>query len=179
MLIDGKAIGEPVRFDAASKGVLELPGIAGLLTTGEHKLEVRMNEGSEMPYAISIGYNNLKPDSSDDCKLSIDVSLADDVVTEGDVTEARVQVKNNADAIVPMPMAIVGIPGGLEVRHDQLKELVSQGRIDAYEVIGRDVVLYWRSFDNKFESTIPLSLVGGGSWNVYRAGQSSVSVLHR
>jgi hypothetical protein len=41
---------------------------------------------------------------------------------------------------IPSPVAIVGVPGGLEVRHDQLKALVRSGRIDAYEVIGREVV---------------------------------------
>jgi hypothetical protein len=47
----------------------------------------------------------------------------------------------------------------LEIRHDQLKELVKSGRIDAYEVIGREVVLYWRYVkpNDKFE--FPLSLV--------------------
>jgi len=33
-----------------------------------------------------------------------------------------------------MTVAIVGLPGGLEPRHDQLKELVKAGRIAAYEV---------------------------------------------
>ena len=48
---------------------------------------------------------------------------------------------------VPTPVAIIGIPGGLEVRHDQLKELVKAEKIAAYEVIGREVVLYWRSLE--------------------------------
>ena len=56
-------------------------------------------------------------------------------------------------------MAIVGIPGGLEVRHDQLKELVKSGRIDAYEVIGRQVVLYWRAIKGHDKIDLPLSFV--------------------
>jgi uncharacterized protein YfaS (alpha-2-macroglobulin family) len=53
----------------------------------------------------------------------------------------------------------VGIPGGLEVRHDQLKELVKSGKIDAYEVNGREVVLYWRHMEAKDNRELPLSLV--------------------
>src|SRR5204863_2950873 len=53
----------------------------------------------------------------------------------------------------------LGIPGGLEVRHDQLKELVKSGRIDAYEVIGREVVLYWRYLKAKDSFALLLSLV--------------------
>ena len=61
--------------------------------------------------------------------------------------------------MIPTPVAIVGIPGGLEVRHDQLKELVKSGKIDAYEVMGREVVLYWRYLKGKDNFDLPLSLV--------------------
>jgi hypothetical protein len=60
---------------------------------------------------------------------------------------------------VPNPLAIVGIPGGLEVRHDQLKELVKSGTIAAYEVLGRDVVLYWRSLAARKQVELPISVV--------------------
>ena len=58
-----------------------------------------------------------------------------------------------------MTVAISGVPGGLEPRHDQLKELVKSGKIDAYEVIGREVVLYWRSLRTEQKSELPVSLV--------------------
>jgi hypothetical protein len=60
---------------------------------------------------------------------------------------------------VPPPTAAIGLPGGLEVRHDQLKELVKAGTIAAYEVLGREVVLYWRAFQAEARVTLPLSLV--------------------
>ena len=56
-------------------------------------------------------------------------------------------------------MAIIGLPGGLEPRHDQLKELVKKGTIDAYEVIGREVVLYWRGLAAEAKVDVPLSLI--------------------
>jgi hypothetical protein len=56
-------------------------------------------------------------------------------------------------------VAIVGLPGGLEPRHDQLKELVKKGTIDAYEVRGREVVLYWRSLRARQTVAVPLSLL--------------------
>ena len=59
----------------------------------------------------------------------------------------------------PTPIAIIGLPGGLEPRHDQLKELVKAGRIAAYEVIGRDVVCYWRHLPAGESITFPISCV--------------------
>ena len=67
-------------------------------------------------------------------------------------------VINRTGETVPSPMAIVGIPGGLEVRHDQLKELVKAERIAAYEVIGREVVLYWRALEAEQRVELPISL---------------------
>jgi hypothetical protein len=87
------------------------------------------------------------------------VNLSDTFVAEGAVTEANVTVTNLSKEPVPMTVAIIGVPGGLEPRHDQLKELVKSGKIDAYEVIGREVVLYWRSLRTEQKSELPVSLV--------------------
>lgn len=39
-----------------------------------------------------------------------------------------------------------------------MKELVKSNRIDAYEVLGREVVLYWRQLEPGVKVDLPLSL---------------------
>ena len=68
------------------------------------------------------------PDSAEQAQVGIQVVLKDRQVQEGSITEAVVSIANKSDQVIPTPVAIVGIPGGLEVRHDQLKELVKSGR---------------------------------------------------
>jgi hypothetical protein len=85
--------------------------------------------------------------------------LAKTQLTEGEPTEARVMVANRTGQKLPTAVAIFGVPGGLEVRHDQLKELVKRKVVDAYEVLGRDVVLYWRGMEPRKRIDVPLSLV--------------------
>ncbi len=104
-----------------------------------------MDEGSAMPYSVAVKYNRVTPTSDKDCKLNLAVKLAQTKVIEGASTEANVTVTNTTDAPIPTPIAIIGLPGGLEPRHDQLKELIKRGTIDAYEISGREVVLYWRT----------------------------------
>ena len=70
-----------------------------------------------------------------------------------------VKVLDNADETIPTPIAVIGIPGGLEVRHDQLKELVKSGAIAAYEVRGREVIVYWRQMTAGQKQEFPISLV--------------------
>ena len=114
------------------------------------------------------------PATDEECDVDLAVKLSDTELTEGDVTEAKVTVKNTLAEPIPAPIAIVGIPGGLEVRHDQLKELVKAGKIATYEVLGRDVVLYWRELAANQKLELPLSIVAeiqGSCKNAKKAGE--------
>jgi len=159
LLIDGKVVGKPVEFTAETEGAIELPDASEFLGLGDHQVQIRMTDGSQMPYSVTANYNRLKPDSSEDCKLHLEATLRDERVEEGSVTEAEITVINRTGESIPTPLAIIGIPGGLEVRHDQLKELVKEGKIAAYEVLGREVVLYWRALKAEERVDLPISLV--------------------
>ena len=119
-----------------------------------------MTDGSQMPFSLGVNYNSTTPVDGQAVQAgSVDV-LKDAQLVEGGITEARVrggQYVPRKDAA--SPVAIIGIPGGLEVRHDQLKELVKAGKIDAYEVNGREVVLYWRQIKAGVKEEVSLSLV--------------------
>jgi uncharacterized protein YfaS (alpha-2-macroglobulin family) len=158
LLVDGKSVGEPLAFDEKTEGAIALPKLP-LLAAGKHTVEVRMTDGSAMPRSVWTRFSRLQPDTSADCKLHLEVTLRDAKLSEGSVTEARVVIVNRTSETVPTPTAIVGLPGGLEVRHDQLKELVKAGTIAAYEVLGREVVLYWRALKPEERVTLPVSVV--------------------
>ncbi|HEY9732395.1 MAG TPA: MG2 domain-containing protein [Drouetiella sp.] len=157
--VDGKVIGDWASFDKSSQGAIKLADICSKLTPGQHKIELTMQNGSAMPYSVATKYNALTPASSTQCKVDIVTKLAQDHVSEGASTEANVTVINTSKDVVPTPIAIVGLPGGLEPRHAQLKELVKKGLIDAYEVRGREVVLYWRTLPGDAKVDVPLSLI--------------------
>ncbi|MDB4671914.1 hypothetical protein OAF34_07230, partial [Pirellulaceae bacterium] len=159
LIVDGKPVGDPVIFTNDTQGAIELASIGELLTVGNHQIQVVMEGGSDMPYSITADYNTLTPNSSQRCKLHLKVVLADSKIDEGVATEANVTVINKTDEKIPTPTAIIGIPAGLEVRHDQLKELVAAGKIAAYEVIGREVVLYWLGMEAEQRVDLSISLI--------------------
>ncbi len=43
-----------------------------------------------------------------------------------------------------MVVALIGLPGGCELRYERLRELVALRLVDFYEVRDQTVVLYWR-----------------------------------
>lgn len=159
VFVDDKQVGEPVAFDDTVEGTLVFPDLSEVLTAGEHKLELRMKGGNNMPYSIALNYNALTPQSSQECPLEVSVKMSESKLAEGEAAEALVAVSNTSKTLVPNPVAIIGIPGGMEVRHDQLKELVKKGKIDAYEVRGREVVLYWRGMAANAAIEVPVSLI--------------------
>lgn len=159
VFVDGQSIGGPVAFDATTQGAIRLPEMSELLTPGKHTIELRMEAGSSMPYSVAVRYHDALPPSSSECKLALTASLRSGQVREGELTEATVKVGNRTGESLPTPVAIVGLPGGLEPRHDQLKELVKSGQIDAYEVMGREVVLYWRGMRPNEQRELSLSLL--------------------
>ncbi len=159
LTVDESPVGQPVEFTADTQGAIELPDATASLRPGKRQVQIHMTGGSQMPYSATLKYYRLKPDSSEACKVHLEVALRDREVEEGGVTEAAVAVVNRTGETIPMPVAIVGVPGGLEVRHDQLKELVKAGKIAAYEVLGRDVVLYWRALKPEERVELPISLI--------------------
>ncbi|HMP51122.1 MAG TPA: A-macroglobulin complement component, partial [Candidatus Melainabacteria bacterium] len=138
---------------------LKLPDIGNVLKAGKHKITLTMEGGAPMPFSLVANYNTPTPVSSDKCKVSIDVKLAETKVAEGATVDATVILANLSKDSVPSPLAIVGIPGGLEPRYDQLKELVKKETIDAYEVKGRELVLYWRGLQAGEKVVVPINLV--------------------
>jgi hypothetical protein len=159
LLVDGRPVGGWIDFGADEKGSIALPDLGKVLTPGSHAIELAMENGSVMPYSLAVNYVTGTPASSRECTVKLTTSLVDERLDEGTTTEAKVVVENLTDEGRPMTVAIVGVPGGLEPRHDQLKELVKSGQIAAYEVTGRDVVLYWRDMAPREKKEIALSLL--------------------
>jgi alpha-2-macroglobulin-like protein len=159
VLVDGRPVGAAVSFDRNTQGTIKLPDLAAHLGPGKHEVGVKMEGGAPMPYSLSVAYNALTPSSASACQVGLQVALTRSTIAEGELVEANATIVNRSREAVPSPVAIVGLPGGLEPRHDQLKELVKKQVIDAYEVIGRDVVLYWRALAGGKKLEVPLSLV--------------------
>ncbi len=159
LLVDGQPVGGPLKFTDKTQGAISLDGLGEHLEPGRHTVAIRMTGGSSMPYSVAIRYNTLQPVSSSESRVFLSTTLRDRKLTEGDITEVEVVVTNTTGTPLPTPVAIIGIPGGLEVRHDQLKELKKAKRIAAYEVRGRDVVLYWRELAPRQTVKLPLSVV--------------------
>lgn len=159
LYLGGRRVKGPVKFDESSKEAMTLSLDGVDLEAGTHRLEVRMEGGSRMPWSGSVRFHRTLPATSAQRDLDLETWVRDDTVTEGEVTELVVAVQNRTGEAVPNPVAILGLPGGMSPRHDQLKELVKAGEVAAYEVREQDLVLYWRVLEANAKVRIPVDLV--------------------
>ncbi len=165
LYLNGQPLDE-VPFPADQQGPIRLPDLGARLGPGTHKIRLELEGGGAMPYSISIGYHAMTPDSAAETKVSVETRIAKTKTIEGEPVEINVDVRNTTGEGQPMAVAIVGLPGGLEARAEQLKELVKAKQVDAFETRGREVILYWRSMAPNAHHALRIDCVAAipGSW---------------
>jgi len=131
--------------------------VAQGLKSGSHKITIKMEGGSEMPCSGTIQYNTELPPSADKCKIKLEVKGTQSQVKEGDGTELRITIENRTHEVLPTVVAVIGLPGGVAPVHAQLKELVKAGKIAFYEIIGQEIILYWRSLQPDQKLSFPIN----------------------
>jgi len=136
------------------------------LKAGENKVRVEMTGKNVFPYTLSWTYNTLKPASAEKAPVKLETSLAKSEVAEGDGVRLTVKVENVSGQGQGMAVAVVGLPGGLTIPEDlkQLKDHVrlpeGGGRplVSAFEIRGRELVLYWRDLAPGQKIEVPVDL---------------------
>ncbi len=156
--IDGAVVDE-VPFGADHRGPIELPAFVKKLTPGAHEVLLRMGGGSDMPYSLVARYHAATPASSPACKLRLATALGRTEVREGETVDLVIELANATDEGLPMAVAVVGLPGGLEARPERLAELVRSGEIDAFETRGRELVFYRRCMAPRETRRLTIDLV--------------------
>jgi hypothetical protein len=76
----------------------------------------------------------------------------------GETNRLTTTITNKTKDGQPMTLAIIGLPAGLSAQPWQLKELIENKNIDFYEIIGNNVVFYYRQMRPEEVRVINLDL---------------------
>jgi alpha-2-macroglobulin-like protein len=132
-------------YTTGQKGNIEISGLEEFVKPGKHKLKVKFKGTKEpLPYSVAMTWNTTLPNSSKDCALSLTAKLGQTTANVGETVRLSVTLSNNKSESVPNPIAIIGIPAGFTVQPWQLKEMQEKNVFDYYEVIGNNIILYYR-----------------------------------
>jgi hypothetical protein len=148
--------------------VLDVPEPEKLLQPGKNPLRVELTGKNQFPYTVSWSYHTLKPPSAENCPVRLSTRLDKEQAGEGDTVRLTCVLENRSPEAEGMAVAIIGLPAGLTLPEDlkQLKDLTlprdggkEPGVISAWELRGREVVLYWRGLGPKQKIEVNLDLI--------------------
>lgn len=119
------------------------------LAAGEHTLRIEVEGGGEspLPWAGEVHYHAETPANDSDATVGITASLRDTTVREGLTVALDIVVENRSAEEIPTPIAIVGLPAGLDLPTKILEDLLDAEAFAFWELRGRELVLYWRKMD--------------------------------
>ncbi len=140
VLVDG-ALCATAPFRADTSSPIVMPSFASALAPGERAITLRMSGGAPMPYTLRIRVSTLDAPSAPAGKVALTTSLDRVEIPEGESVSLCAVLANVTDEALPRVTAILGLPGGLSAGANHLGALVATGKIDAWELRGREVVL--------------------------------------
>jgi uncharacterized protein YfaS (alpha-2-macroglobulin family) len=141
---------------------------ASLLKQGDNKIRVEITgQKHAIPHSLLWTCRTAKPESVANCPLELQTTLAKPMLAEGELVRLSVTVANKTGQDQGMATAIIGLPAGLSLPEDlkQLKEytrIPSDGKapqLGAFEIRGRELILYWREIAKDQTHTLPIDLV--------------------
>eukprot|EP01029_Cantina_marsupialis_P004543 TRINITY_DN14622_c0_g1_i4.p1 TRINITY_DN14622_c0_g1~~TRINITY_DN14622_c0_g1_i4.p1 ORF type:complete len:381 (+),score=126.12 TRINITY_DN14622_c0_g1_i4:660-1802(+) len=158
---------ERIMFSPDQEGALVFDTnkiLKSLVIGEENKMELTMDSSSDgepikMPYSIMVTSRSNNPASATDLPVKLNQQLRELKFREGMTRQLSVTVTNESGKDLGMILAIIGIPGGLELRHDRLRELIDGNEIAFYEVRGRELALYWREMQQDAEYNLLIDVI--------------------
>lgn len=175
-----------VVFAAGATEVMELklPNPEKNFKPGENALRLEVTGKNIFPATISWTYNTLKPVGASKLPIGIETRLSAEKANEGDTLQLKLKVRNNEKKGQGMAVAVVGLPAGLSLPEDfkQLKQMClvpedgSRSSLSAFEVLGRELVLYWRDLAPEQNIELNLDLISRVPGNY--SGQASRAYLY-
>jgi hypothetical protein len=156
--INGKAY--PIKVDPKSTNGLRLENFAADLKPGKNTFSITAPgmKDLKLPYAVKVGYRTIKPNSAPKGAVTVTVAAPKDAKVGGSV-KIKVDIANTTGNPLPMVIARIGVPGGLEQQKWQLDELKKKGLVDFYETREREVILYFRGMAPQSHKKLDIDLL--------------------
>jgi len=131
---------------------------ANFKVDGPNTIVLRKADGTSMPDTLTVDYRTPLPNNSELSPVVIETKLEKSTVAMGSNVQLTATITNRTKAAVPMTIARIGFPGGLETQKWQLKELKEAGTAAFVETTAREAIVYFYGLEAEQTITVPLEL---------------------
>jgi hypothetical protein len=146
---------------------LTMPDAENTLKPGKNIVRVEISGKNVFPYTLTWSYQTRQPASAAKCPVKLSAKLDRTQVRESETVRLNVHIENASAKGQGMAVAILGLPGGLTIPEDmkQLKDYTrppNDGQrplVSAFEIRGRELVLYWRDLAPDQKIDVPIDLI--------------------
>ncbi len=147
------------KYEKGTQGTIDVTDLHEFVKEGKQDLTVRFKgTKNALPYTLAINWNTTLPHSNDECVIDLETKLNTNRARVGETVRLTTTIKNKTNEGQAMTLGIVGLPAGLTAQPWQLKELLDKELVDFYEIIGNNVVFYFRDMAPAETHTINLDL---------------------
>eukprot|EP01029_Cantina_marsupialis_P012735 TRINITY_DN2811_c0_g1_i9.p1 TRINITY_DN2811_c0_g1~~TRINITY_DN2811_c0_g1_i9.p1 ORF type:complete len:236 (+),score=70.43 TRINITY_DN2811_c0_g1_i9:71-709(+) len=156
---------EKIEFDDNEEGVITFDSnriINNLDIGGVNTISMKLHSDVEvtMPCVINVMSRSYRsPFAESHVPICLTQEFEETTIAEGVTRQMTIIVSNESGDNTGMVVAIIGIPGGMALRHDRLKELIDGDEISYYEVRGRELMLYWEEMGVDTTNTVVIDLI--------------------
>ncbi len=171
VLVNGSHVATESYIDSSTESI-QANGFGRHLRTGSNVIDIESPRDIPLPYEIKLDYRSRDPASADDAPVILETSLAREMVRMGETVRLTTTITNPRSEGLPMTIARIRLPGGLESQAWQLAEHRERGVADYFETSPTEVVVYLRSLEPEETRTISLDLVAAVPGS-YEGGASS------
>lgn len=158
VFVNGKKA-KTFNYEKGHQEPIVLAGLESFMSSKKNDIEVKFsNTKTALPYTVAMNYSTALPNSQKECVVKLNTKIAKTKIKVGETVRLKTTLTNSTAEGQPMTMAIVGLPAGLTAQPWQLKELLDKKAFDFYEVIGNNLVFYYRQMKPSEERIINLDL---------------------
>jgi hypothetical protein len=129
------------------------------LMPGRNAIALNSTNAGAIPYTLTWSYRTLKP--SNEAKFPVKLSTKFNVAQakKGDTISLRATIENVSGATLGMTTAIVGLPAGLTLPDRNELDALTKGKLSAWELRGRELVLCWRELAPNTKHEVEVQLL--------------------
>ncbi|HYV38766.1 MAG TPA: alpha-2-macroglobulin, partial [Gemmataceae bacterium] len=140
--------------------VIELPDDKSL-TPDDNAITLEITGKNVFPYTLTWSYMALTPANKETCPVKLETRTLSTKANEGESIRITAILSNVSGQDQGMAVAIIGLPGGCMLPADmqELRKLVQEKKIDAFEIRGRELVLYWRTLEKDATNEVSFSVI--------------------
>ena len=162
-----------VALTADQSDVMTTVDLSSLASTGDHEVTLTFAGTGKVSYnLVAQHYVPWVGDpGTPSGPLSISMSYDKTSLVLNETATATVVVKNNTASVQNMIMVTLGLPPGFQVSTDDLEQYQTSKVLSAYEITGKQLILYLsalvasgtQTFKYRLQATMPVTASDGGS----------------